>query len=105
MFSAFSACKVRVLLLQVAIGQYGLDLSTAQTCIYFSNSLSRKNRSQSEDRILLPGKREPLLYIDLTTAHSIDGDVQRLLRRKEKQSISMLELARELQRRRREDHV
>ena len=43
--------------------------------VYWSNSWSRNARIQSEDRIIHPRKRYPLLYIDLVTKDSIDCDI------------------------------
>ena len=72
----------RVLLLQEAIGQFGLDLSAASTAIYFSNAFSPEQRAQSEDRILHPQKKEPLLFIDLLSRGSMDREVLGLLQEK-----------------------
>lgn len=68
----FDAGKFRVLLMQKKVGKFGLDLSCASTAIYYSNSYDLEDRVQSEDRILHPKKREPLLYVDLITKKSID---------------------------------
>ncbi len=96
-FKAFDAGNIQVLLLQVKIAQYSLNLSRAQTCVYFSNSPSRMNREQTEDRILVAGRKTPLLYLDLLTKNSVDGDMLRLLQRKGRQSITTLELAKAIQ--------
>ncbi len=65
----------KALLIQVKCGKYGLDLSTSDTAIYFSNSDSYENRAQSEDRIEHMGKKSPLLYLDLVTERTVDEDV------------------------------
>jgi len=54
---------------------FGIDLSAADTTIYYSNTWSRLKREQSEDRIVHPSKKSPLLYIDLVAEDSIDIDV------------------------------
>ncbi len=79
----FSQKRIRVLLLQIKIGRYGLDLSTASTAIYYSNGHSSEDRRQSEDRIEHISKKEPLLIIDLVTAESVDEDILQSLRKKE----------------------
>ena len=79
---SFLSNKARVLLCQIKCGRFGLNLSNASTAIYYSNSYDYEDRAQSEDRILHPSKREPLLYIDLITKDTIDEDVVNILRDK-----------------------
>ncbi len=79
---AFRAGTIRVALLQIKVARFGIDLSAASTAIYFSNSYSLEDRLQSEDRIVHPSKKEPLLYIDLVTKQSLDPIVVRALRDK-----------------------
>lgn len=71
-----------VICIQVRLGRFGWNLSRATTAIYYSNALDRESRSQSEDRIVHPTKKEPLLYIDLETRGSIDSEVIALQREK-----------------------
>lgn len=54
---------------------FGIDLSAADTMIYWSLPWSRLKREQSEDRIIHPKKTYPVLYIDLTTKDTIDVDI------------------------------
>lgn len=61
----FRAKKYQVLLLQVKTGLYALDLSAADTAIYYSNTWSLEERLQSEKRISHPKKKSTLKYIDL----------------------------------------
>ena len=79
---AFQQGKIRVLLLQIKCARYSLDLSRSSTAVYYSNDYSCENRAQSEDRIVNPMKREPLLFIDLVRQDTVDEDVVRVLRRK-----------------------
>lgn len=81
---------LRVLLIQGQVGMFGIDLSSASTAIYFSNHYSNEIRTQSEDRIEHPLKKEPLLIIDLVTEDTIDEDVVAALRKKRKESESYL---------------
>ncbi len=78
----FRTSKLDTLLVQQRLGRFGLDLSAANTAIYFSNSYNLEHRSQSEDRIVMPGKKEPLLYIDLITKNTIEEDIYHGLRDK-----------------------
>lgn len=71
-----------VICVQVRLGRFGWNLSRATTAIYYSNALDRESRAQSEDRIVHPTKKKPLLYIDLETKGSIDTEVIRLQREK-----------------------
>jgi len=79
---SFRKKEVRVLLVQIKCGLYGLNLSVSSTAIYFSNPLSGNERTQSEDRIEHNTKREPLLFIDLIAKDTVDEDVVAALRSK-----------------------
>lgn len=70
------------LLIQVKIGRMGLDLSYADTAIYYSNSYAYEDRRQSEDRIVHPTRSSPLLILDLVTRGTVDEDILELLRDK-----------------------
>lgn len=83
---AFNGRKNRILLCQQKVGLYGIDLSAASTGIYYSNGFSAETRAQSEDRIEHPSKKEPLLIIDLVTEDSIDSDILKALKKKNKTS-------------------
>ena len=78
----FQAGQVQVLLCQVKCAKFGSDLSGASTAIYYSNSYDYEDRAQSEDRIIHPAKKEPLLYLDLVTKDTVDEDVVKALREK-----------------------
>lgn len=72
----------RVLLINSSCGKYGLDLSIADTAIYFSNGDSYETRAQSEDRIENISLKRPLLYIDLITENTADEDTLEALKDK-----------------------
>ncbi len=78
----FRAGRLRGLLCQIKCGKTAIDLSTSSTAIYFTNSYSLEERKQSEDRILNPKKREPLLYLDLVTEGTVEEDILEALRQK-----------------------
>lgn len=71
-----------ILLVQSRCGMMGLNWSAASTSIYYSNWPSGEIRVQSEDRIIHPQKKEPVLYIDLLTENSIDIHLLDLLKNK-----------------------
>lgn len=79
---AFQAGRVRVLLVQLKCGQYGLDCSRASTAIYFSNSYALEERLQSEARIEHATKHDALLYLDLVTRKTVNEAEVRTLRTK-----------------------
>jgi hypothetical protein len=69
----------RALLIQEAVAETGLDLSTADTAIYFSNHPGLEKRAQSEDRLIHPLKKSPCLYIDLVVKDSVEEVVSEKL--------------------------
>lgn len=83
----------RALVLQQAIAQTGVDLSVADTAIYFSTPCGQMARSQTEDRILSMQKGGPLLYVDLVCKGTVDEDVLGMLRQKGTRSDASLSRA------------
>ena len=90
----FKKKQIQVICAQAQAGKYGLNWSNASTAIYYSNHYSGEIRYQSEDRIVHPKKKEPLLYIDLIAKGSIDTEVVEILRQKK---LNTQEFAVELQ--------
>lgn len=78
----FQARQVRVLLIQIKCGQFGLDCSAASTAIYFSNSYALEERLQSEARIEHAQKQDTLLYLDLVTRRTVNEAEVKTLRSK-----------------------
>jgi len=79
----------QVLVLQQAIAQTGMDLSKADTAIYYSTPLGGFARAQTEDRILSIEKIEkgtPMLFIDLVTEGTVDEDAMELIKDKKQNS-------------------
>jgi len=94
-FSAFQRKAHRVIALQMAIAQTGVNLSVADTAIYYSNTPSHDMRAQTEDRILDIGRNVPLLYIDIATADTVDMDVLRALQAKKfKSDVTLTQILR-----------
>lgn len=83
---AFRSGRCRILLCQIKVAKEAIDLSCSSTAIYFTNSHSLDERMQSEDRILNPAKKDPLLYIDLVTEDTVDEDIVEALRDKKVES-------------------
>lgn len=67
--------KFRVLLVQIKLGRRGLDLSTAEVAIFFSNSYSADDRDQAVARIQHPFRKTTPLTIDLIARNTVDEDI------------------------------
>lgn len=67
--------SARILLVQQAVAQMGMDLSVSDTAIYYSMTPSFLAMSQTADRIVRVGKTSPLLYIYLVVKDSVDEDL------------------------------
>lgn len=78
----FQRGQVQIFCIQEEIGKFGLDLSVADTEIYYSNSWAYETRAQSQDRIVHARKTHPLLAIDLVTEGTTDEDVVSVLQDK-----------------------
>ena len=78
----FQKGHYKCILLQVKTGLYALDLSVADTAVYYSNSWSLEERIQSEKRISHPKKKTRLTYIDLLTKGWPDTTIYNALKRK-----------------------
>ena len=93
----------QVLLMQVAVGQTGLDLSRSDTAVYYSAPPGGEARMQSEDRLIHPtkaGKGKSVLIIDLATRDSVDIDLLESLKHKEHSSTwTMKRVVRMMQKR------
>jgi SNF2 family DNA or RNA helicase len=72
---AFDTGKIQVLLMQIDTGRFAMNLSKADTAIYYSFTYSLEKHLQSKDRIVHMRKDYPLLYIHLMTKGSPDEDV------------------------------
>lgn len=70
-----SPTQGRVLLAQISLAKFGIDVSVADTAIYYSMNYSCEAITQSEDRIYHPLKKSPLLYIYLVAQDTIDEQV------------------------------
>ena len=78
----FNKGKFRILLVQIKCGKFGIDCSAASVAIYYSNSFAYEERAQSEDRIISPTKKEPVLILDVLTTNTVDVDIYSALRDK-----------------------
>lgn len=86
----FNKGKYQVVLMQLKCGKYGVNLSGADTAIYFSCSYEGDLRSQSLDRIIHHTKTWDCLIIDLVTKDTIDEDIREALMEKRASSRGVL---------------
>ena len=89
------AGKFQVLLIQQRIAQMGMNLSHADTAIYFSEPSGPLASIQVEDRILSLDKKTILLYLHLIVKDSVESDMYQELRAR--RFTSDLSLSRALQ--------
>lgn len=63
-------------------GGYGLNLTAANTVIYYSNSYDLEVRQQSEDRAHRIGQNNKVTYIDIIAKNTIDEFILKALNKK-----------------------
>ena len=80
----------RVLIIQEEVGRFGLNLAVADAAIYYSRGYSHETRAQSEDRIVHPTKKRPLLFVDLITSGTLDSDVLDAVKMKKLSSAQVM---------------
>lgn len=73
---------VRFLVGNPQTGAYGLNLTGANTVIYYSNSFDAEKRTQSEDRAHRIGQTAKVTYIDLVSKGTIDEKILNALKEK-----------------------
>lgn len=82
----FKSGEITHLVVNQQTGGTGLNMTTAQLMIYFSNSFSYRERLQSEDRAHRIGQKNAVVYIDIVVKNSVDELV--LMSIEEKQSVA-----------------
>lgn len=82
----FQAGKLQVLICQPECYRHGVNLSCADTMIYYSSPVGLETRQQTERRTMLMKKTKRPLIIDLCIEDSIDEDILLSLNKKEKKS-------------------
>lgn len=81
--------RCRVLLAQVASGSLGLDLSTAETAIFYSWDFDAATYHQARDRIWKP--KGKLTYIHLRVPKSVDSTMLQVVQGKMERSRVLLD--------------
>ena len=71
--------KVKIAVLNQATGSHGIDLTSATYEIFYSNSFSKTDRLQAEDRCHRTGMRESLTIIDLICKGTVDEQIMSAL--------------------------
>jgi len=65
-------------------GTHGLNLSCADTAIYYSSPLGYEKRRQGQDRIIDIDKKNPPLVIDLICENTVDESLLKANKYKQK---------------------
>ena len=86
----FQVGDVRVLLVQVRVAETGMDLSAADTCIYYSPPWSGLAWQQSQDRILGKLDKDGVLIMSLLTKGTVDYSAQYALKHADQSGRSFL---------------
>jgi len=92
----FNEGKLRWLVAIPECLKYGVDLSAASTCIFYSTPLGSETRMQAEDRIVSVAKKEPVLIIDLIVEDTIEETIYDGLAKKEGKQLIMKRVVRQL---------
>lgn len=71
----FQAGRAKVMVLQQQAGAVGITLTAAHLSIFYSRNYSLLDRMQAEDRLHRIGQRNPVAYVDLIMAGSIEQDI------------------------------
>lgn len=78
----FQAGAAKVIVLQQQAGAVGITLTAAHLSIFYSRNYSLLDRLQAEDRLHRIGQRNPVTYVDLVMAGSIEQDIIEALEEK-----------------------
>ncbi len=89
MFRNNPSCKVFIG--QLRTGGKGINLQCASMVIYFENSFSLEDRLQSEDRCHRPGQVNNVTYIDMIYKGTIDEQIIKAIKNKEKIADYLIE--------------
>lgn len=74
--------KYKFFISNVRTGGIGLDLTAANVVVYYSNTFSYEDRSQSEDRCHRSGQKNKVTYYDIQAKDTIDKNIINTLRDK-----------------------
>lgn len=92
----FQACETRLLIGNPGSGGMGINLSAADTAIYYSQSFNLEHREQSEARNQAPNGREANTYLDLGVPGTIDDIIRHRLLTKQSMAATLVEVRRTL---------
>jgi SNF2 family DNA or RNA helicase len=91
----FTTGQVQYFIGNAATGGVGLNLTNANTVIYYSNDFSLENRLQSEDRAHRIGQHKSVVYFDIQANNTIDKYIIEVLRSKKNLSEDFLKSIKE----------
>ena len=83
--------KVKIAVVNQATGSHGINLTSASYEIFYSNSFSKTDRLQAEDRCHRVGMRDSLTIIDLICKNTVDVTVMIALMTHKAMTTALLE--------------
>ncbi len=96
---ALQSGRTKLLIGNPGSGGMGIQLSAADTAIYYSQSFNLEHRAQSEARIQMPTSvlnRHANTYLDLNVPDTIDVDIRHRLMTKQSLADTLIEVRRRL---------
>ena len=85
-----STAEPSIFIGQTRAGGFGIELTAAHDCIYYSNDYALDIRLQTEDRLHRHGQKNAVTYVDLFVPGTIDESILTLLEYKIKLSEGLL---------------
>ena len=79
----FQDTDVKVFVSNIQAGGIGINLTSANTCVFMSNPYSLGLRLQAEDRLHRIGQKHPVTYIDIVCEDSIDEKILQMINQKQ----------------------
>ena len=92
----FQEGKKRFFIGNAQTGGIGLNLTAANTVIYYGNTFSYEDRKQSEDRAHRIGQKNDVNYIDFVAEETVDNIILRALRNKGDVADFMMDFEKEI---------
>lgn len=78
----FRQGKAQYLVINPAVGKFGLNLQIANRQLFYSNSWKADNRLQAEDRSHRLGQKRAVIYTDVICRNSVDEKILKALKNK-----------------------
>lgn len=83
--------NTKVFISQIQTGAKGIDLTPANTAIYYSNTFSLDNYLQSQDRLHREGQENKVTYIRLISENTVDERIVKSLQENKKIAMEIMD--------------